>query len=302
MKIDNETKFPPKVMFYKFQLWILCVKCSTILIYLSLFIISCLSITMTLNLKTLLVIAQENNGYPVPSLNDILHLHFKSLHEIPPDIVEFTDLKSLYLNNNFLSQFSKTLLSMNQLSSLEIQNNSISEIQFLPPNLRKLNISENLVEKIHDDMIEVPLQNLNLSQNVLSNISEFKCIFEESDRNRWIQSLQILNLERNRIEDESIIDKIKILKELRYLKLGGNPFIKKVKEYRKRLICALPNLTFLDEYPVTVEERRLALAWERGGVEEVNKERELLREERERKVYENHMFMEELMREASNDN
>lgn len=47
-----------------------------------------------------------------------------------------------------------------------------------------------------------------------------------------------------------------------------NPFVREFKQYRKVWISSLPKINYLDERPVFIEERRLVMAWSRGGREE----------------------------------
>jgi dynein assembly factor 1, axonemal len=49
--------------------------------------------------------------------------------------------------------------------------------------------------------------------------------------------------------------------DLRCLYLKGNPVVSAIKNYRKTIVAALPNLQYLDERPVFEDERRLVSAW-----------------------------------------
>jgi dynein assembly factor 1, axonemal len=57
------------------------------------------------------------------------------------------------------------------------------------------------------------------------------------------------------------LDILKALPSLHCLYLKGNPVVSKIKSYRKTVIAALPNLTYLDDRPVFEVEQRCALAW-----------------------------------------
>jgi dynein assembly factor 1 len=61
--------------------------------------------------------------------------------------------------------------------------------------------------------------------------------------------------------------------------LDGNPIVRKVANYRRKLLNLLPSLRFLDDAPVTERDRRLAVAWGEGGREAEAKERHKLNDE-----------------------
>jgi ABC-type lipoprotein release transport system permease subunit len=65
----------------------------------------------------------------------------------------------------------------------------------------------------------------------------------------------------------------------------GNDFVRKISNYRKTLIYKIPSLEYLDERPVTSEERRRAIAFgvgqhpaEKQELEKIKAEREYKRE------------------------
>ena len=47
------------------------------------------------------------------------------------------------------------------------------------------------------------------------------------------------------------------MKNLACIYLKGNPFIASIRNYRKKFICSLPELKYLDDRPVFPEEKRL---------------------------------------------
>lgn len=67
------------------------------------------------------------------------------------------------------------------------------------------------------------------------------------------------------------------LPELGVLYLYGNELPRKCKFYRKRMICGIPSLSYLDEKPIFPDERRTVEAWGRGGPEAEEQERTLIR-------------------------
>ena len=72
-------------------------------------------------------------------------------------------------------------------------------------------------------------------------------------------SISVLDLSNNRIEDPAVVSEVlQKLPNLRVLYLGGNPFLKKIKNYRKRMIADFPELRYLVSQNVT--ERMIVLS------------------------------------------
>lgn len=88
------------------------------------------------------------------------------------------------------------------------------------------------------------------------------------------------------------------LPALRCLYLRGNEFVSKMRNYRKSLIAALPELTYLDDRPIFDIERRAALAWQRGGVKEERAERLRVQQQEQTKSRGNFDEMQTMRREC----
>lgn len=67
------------------------------------------------------------------------------------------------------------------------------------------------------------------------------------------------------------------------LYLKNNPCVREFKNYRKRLIGFVSTLMFLDDRPVTADERRVSEAWIKGGRDGEASEREAIMKERDQK-------------------
>jgi dynein assembly factor 1 len=80
--------------------------------------------------------------------------------------------------------------------------------------------------------------------------------------------------------------------------MEGNPFIRKVPNYRKRMIIAMKELTYLDSMPVFEDERRMTEAWGRGGVEAERAEREKIALEKREKDRRNFEALENMLSQA----
>ena len=73
---------------------------------------------------------------------------------------------------------------------------------------------------------------------------------------------RVLDLSHCQIVDENVIFEVLAhMPRLRVLHLMGNPFIKGMRNYRKRTILSCAALTYLDDRPVREEERLCAVAW-----------------------------------------
>lgn len=57
--------------------------------------------------------------------------------------------------------------------------------------------------------------------------------------------------------------------------LKGNPCVRKISLYRKRLTAGMKNLHYLDDRPVFDIERIAANAWAEGGAEAEKEAREV---------------------------
>ncbi|MES2199007.1 MAG: leucine-rich repeat domain-containing protein [Chlamydiota bacterium] len=150
----------------------------------------------------------------------------RELKSIPPEIIFLTNLTSLTLENNEISDVS-LLAKLHGLRTLELRGNRISDISPLAelPNLSDLDLSYNRISDI-SPLAELPdLRVLNLSYNRISDINPL----EE------LQNLEGLHLDLNYIsnldslqnQDSSVLDTLFILKQ----KNGHlDAFLSKIKE------------------------------------------------------------------------
>ena len=56
------------------------------------------------------------------------------------------------------------------------------------------------------------------------------------------------------------------MKRVKVLILKETPFVRLTSAYRKKVILSMKYLTFLDDRPITKDEKTLAKAWSEGGV------------------------------------
>jgi len=88
----------------------------------------------------------------------------------------------------------------------------------------------------------------------------------------------------NYISDPAILPEIlEKLPNLTLLECKGNSFRDKIPDFRKTMIARLPKLRYLDERPVTEEDRRRAHAFAEGKLPAERIEIKVIKEEKEEK-------------------
>ncbi|EFJ09502.1 hypothetical protein SELMODRAFT_428032 [Selaginella moellendorffii] len=183
----------------------------------------------------------------LPELNEVLHLHHRGIVEIK-GLEEYTGLKTLHLESN-------AILKIKGLDCLM--------------NLRCLYLNQ--IKCLKGLSCCQCLRQLNLSGNML-------CLEEDVAHLTKCKSLQSLDISRNKLDNEESLQIIQSLR-LTLLKMSGNPIVSTIPYYRKLCLVQMPTLTYLDESPVSENERRLARAWTEGGNEEETSMRETIRKE-----------------------
>ena len=161
------------------------------------------------------------------------------------------ELRCLYLGQNMISHISG-LESLKFLENLDLSQNGIHAVDNLSclPKLRTLNLSGNKIRSRAD------VEHLTTCPSLTS-----------------------LDLASNKIDDQEAVEVLKPLSNLSLLRLVGNPVVSEIKHYRKALLAGMPELKYLDESPVFEKDRRLAVAFVKGGVKAEREERDLIRQE-----------------------
>ena len=67
--------------------------------------------------------------------------------------------------------------------------------------------------------------------------------------------------------DESIIDFFANFNDLRVIYLKNNQIVRKISNYRKQMVSGIKKLKYLDDRPVSADERKLCEKWKEGGQE-----------------------------------
>jgi hypothetical protein len=191
-------------------------------------------------------------------------------------LAQFTDLKCLWLQNNLIRHIGTGLQPLSQLTQLYINNNNLAEIEGLETlvNLTDLVLSNNNITKIEGLQTLKKLVNLNLAGNTIrSGLGHLQ----------YCDSLESLDLKNNQLQADgtytclvdgeeknyqhSAIEALSRLPNLKVLYLKGNPVVRSITGYRRKVITDLKSLTFLDDRRVQEVERVAALAHAEGGME-----------------------------------
>ncbi|KAI6654175.1 Dynein assembly factor 1, axonemal [Oopsacas minuta] len=216
--------------------------------------------------KSLRAICKKHEQYLTPELNDILYLHFQGFSKIE-NLDEYTGLKCLWLESNGISKI-ENLCNLTGLKCLYLQQNLIEEIENLEKltELDTLNLANNSLTKIQNLSVLSKLHTLQLSHNYFKSADDIMEL-------KLCVNIGILDLQHNRIDDPSVVDIFSQMPRLGVLTVQGNPFINKIKYYRKNMICAISSLKYLDDRPVFDKDRSAALAWQRGGLKAEQEDR-----------------------------
>ncbi|KAH8393788.1 hypothetical protein KR200_012259 [Drosophila serrata] len=217
--------------------------------------------------KGLKELCKKHKLYQTPRLNDVLYLHYQGFQSIEC-LEEYTGLKSLWLECNAISEI-QGLEQLTKLKCLFLQNNLITNIENLDAcrELDTLNLSSNHIRKIQNigsDILPV-LNTLNIASNYLKDSESLADLVQ-------CKTLSVLDLSNNRIDDILIVKIFEQMPNLRVLVLQGNPVVSRLPQYRKTLILACKELTYLDSRPVFPRDRACAEAWKREGYEGERKE------------------------------
>lgn len=218
--------------------------------------------------------------YRTHEFNEILYLHFKGFEKIE-NLDTFKNLKVLYLEGNAIKKI-EGLSKLTNLTSLYLHQNVIETIEGLDTliHLYNLNLSDNLISKVENLSNCKELSNLLLKRNRIgfNGLSDLDGLLELNPK------FSVLDISDNHIHEAGIVDEyLTKIKGLRVLYLSGNECTRKISNYRKTLIAKISDIRYIDDRPVFDDERRFALAFARGGIEEERKERALYRQEQKEK-------------------
>jgi hypothetical protein len=229
----------------------------------------------TMNAYELKQIAEKNDGYQYPELNNKLYCHFKGFRKIE-GLEDYIGLTSLFLESNAIQKI-EGLDNQTKLRSLFLHQNMILKIENLGhlDQLVTLNLSSNEIKCVEGLSNLLSLKTLNISKNRLTDKASIEHL-------EGCEALTNLDISANQLNSEEVLESFKKVPKLVYLKLEGNPFVSDVKHYRKTMLNLMPKLVYMDR-PVFDVDRIAAEAWAKGGSEaEIAAKQAYARGEREK--------------------
>mmetsp|Transcript_2837 Transcript_2837/g.8746 ORF Transcript_2837/g.8746 Transcript_2837/m.8746 type:complete len:476 (-) Transcript_2837:41-1468(-) len=222
-------------------------------------------------------VCAERHMWNQPHLNTQLFLNYKGFDAIA-GLENYVAVRSLHLGNNNIAKI-EGLDRMSDLRSLHLEGNRIRFIENLEGNaeLRQLNLENNGIQSVGCLDYLVKLEQLNLAKNNLEKMDSLEGL-------KSLPQLANVDVSHNRIEStEEVVDFwSSMAAKVKVLRYQGNPGIRHIEHYRKRLVNALPSLTYLDERPVLPVERRSCAAWAEGGLQAMHKAKRDFHQERNR--------------------
>jgi len=164
--------------------------------------------------------------------------------------IEHKLLETLNLNSNEITEvIGLDPAKLQRLSTIELRNNKLkSTAGLFLPNLKKIYVGENQIEKIEDLSRLEHLSTLHLRENKLTSLDGFA---------DTMINLQYLNLRKNDISSYDEVKKLQCLPKLRALILRDNP-ISNEDGYRIEVLVILRKLERLDQDVFVEDERQEA--------------------------------------------
>lgn len=207
-------------------------------------------------------ICEERNLWPQPHLNTQLYLNYKGFETIEC-LEEYCNIRVLHLGNNFIATI-EGLERMTDLRCLQLEGNRIQHIDNLTTNLelRQLTLDSNAIKRIENLSHLKHLQQLSLAKNAIEKL-------EDMEELKSMPSLNNVDVSHNQLEvTEGVVEFWSGMPPgVKLLRYHGNPGIRNIEHYRKRMVNALPGVTYLDERPIFPVEVKSCAAWASGGLQ-----------------------------------
>lgn len=223
-------------------------------------------------------------------LNTLFHLTFDQ-----------TGLAVLWLQGNGIKVI-ENLNCQKNLRTLYLQENGISKIENLNDcfKLDTIDLSKNRIYTIENLSHLHNLTTLILSNNELSSAKSIAHV-------KALPNLNLLDLANNKLdegESNEIVEIFASCPQLKVLHFTENKIIDKIEYYRRKITCSCKKLVYLDDYPITKDDRRCFEVWwnefaKNGSIEDASnaerKERKVMKDERDADDEENYFFLADLM-------
>ncbi|CEM22869.1 unnamed protein product [Vitrella brassicaformis CCMP3155] len=246
--------------------------------------------------ETLREVCRERGLYETPWLNEKLYLHFKGFQKIM-NLDEYYEVRALYLEGNGIRKI-ENMEPLVNLKCLYLQQNNIHRIEGLDhcTELVALDLSHNQIRNIENLACLTSLENFKVAHNSLTSIKALEGLLE-------CPSIVNVDVSHNYIDvvseggqalsfistttttdpsmEEACLGLFGAMPKLLCLYFHGNPAVRKMTHYRKKLVAGLHKLRYLDDRPVKELERRACEAWLRGGIEAEREARRLYAKEQD---------------------
>lgn len=200
-------------------------------------------------------LCKEHGLYRTPELNDKLYLHYQGFKALDGQVLgQYTGLKCLWLQGNGISKI-EGLEKLANLRTLCLHENIIEVIEGIEDLvlLNSLSLQKNFITRIEN--LPSNLETLNLGHNSLGpDASAIEAVLA-------VPTLETLDVQANKLEDVAVLEVVRKMPRLKVLYLMGNPVVKALRHYRKRIIGTCVDLRYLDDRPVFEDERRRVTAW-----------------------------------------
>lgn len=161
--------------------------------------------------------------------------------QVPSTEAEIRDFfRVINLRKTGLQTLDAGVLDFHRLEELSLTGNKLQTLQYLPPNLRVLNVYANKIETINVSSVP-PLLHLGIGYNELSSASSLA---------PFSRTLTSLDLSQNRLSDlGDLVNVLRSFGKLQHIRLKGNPLCLN-KYYRYAVAHHLPSLSHIDGLPV----------------------------------------------------
>lgn len=209
---------------------------------------------MQMTQKAIVELCDKHGLYRTPAVNDKMYLHYKGFRKIE-NLEAYTGLKCLYLEGNGFNKI-EGLTHQPEMRTLYLHENLIEKIENLEkmPKLIILNLCKNSLESIENIGCLKELKTLLAAFNHLENVQDLAGLLE-------CPTLEVIDLQGNRLKDPAVVDLLVKMPNLKCLYLKGNPCVRDIRHYRKKVIARLPLLNYLDDRPVFPKDRERAEAF-----------------------------------------